>query len=93
MASSWRRPRREDNYDDEDDNYDEEDYGEEEEEDDEDDDYEEQEGDEEGTEEGTTGENSPTPYSMELHSMTAKVRLSSISLTPFRAARSASLIN
>jgi hypothetical protein len=68
MASSWRQPRREDNYDDDE----EEDY-EEEEEDDEDDDYEEQEDDEEGTEEGTTGENSPAPYNMELHSMTAKV--------------------
>ncbi|KAM0851521.1 hypothetical protein ACQ4PT_052359 [Festuca glaucescens] len=65
MASSWRQPRREDNYDDDE----EEDYEEEEEEDD---DYEEQEDDDEGTEEGTTGENSPTPYNMELHSMTAK---------------------
>ncbi|KAM0914622.1 hypothetical protein ACQ4PT_011388 [Festuca glaucescens] len=69
MASSWRQPRREDNYDDDEE---EEDYEEEEEEDDEDDDYEEQEDDEEGTEEGTTGENSPAPYNMELHSMTAK---------------------
>uniref|UniRef100_A0ACD5Y730 Uncharacterized protein n=1 Tax=Avena sativa TaxID=4498 RepID=A0ACD5Y730_AVESA len=63
MASSWRQPRREDSYDEEE----EEDYEEEE------DDYDEQEEeDEEGTEEGTTGENSPTPYDMELHSMTAK---------------------
>lgn len=88
MASSWRHPRREDDYDDEEAEDEDGDYGEEEEEDDEDEDYEEQEDDEEGTEEGTTGENSPTPYNMELHSMTAKVTRSSISLTPFRADRS-----
>ncbi|KAF7110726.1 hypothetical protein CFC21_110809 [Triticum aestivum] len=63
MASSWRYPRRrQDDYDDEDD------Y-----EDEEDDDYEEQEEDDEETEEGSTEEErSPTPYNMELHSMTAK---------------------
>ncbi|KAM3213632.1 hypothetical protein ACQJBY_066193 [Aegilops geniculata] len=64
MASSWRYPRRRQDYE-------EEDY-EEEEEDGDGDDYE-QEDDDEETEEGSTEEErSPTPYNMELHSMTAK---------------------
>ncbi|KAI4970528.1 hypothetical protein ZWY2020_001442 [Hordeum vulgare] len=60
MASSWRYPRRRDDYD----------YEDEEEEED---DYEEQEDDDEESEEGSTEEErSPAPYNMELDSMTAK---------------------
>lgn len=67
MASTWRNPRRLDDYDDD------EDYEEEEEDDDDDDYEEEQEDEDEGTDEGSTQGSSPTPYNMELHSMTAKV--------------------